>query len=167
MSSCSLVRVTYANMCFMKWSWNAKTLVTLGDWFGSTVVSMLVKSTCKRSRGAVATMGCKGALRKPPSYWRQHVQAIIDCLIWLAIPGHQKYSCSKKHSCSKDKVQSWPWCPGISMTPIQSSNPMCTFRTMKSNRSPFSPLGMACIGRGHSGESWNSDNSAIPFGPLC
>ena len=47
-------------------------------------------------------MGCKGALGKPPSYWRQYVQALIDCLTWLAIPGHQK------HSCSKDKVWSWP-----------------------------------------------------------
>ena len=55
--------------------------------------------------GVVATMGHKGALGEPPSYWRQHMQALIDCLIWLAIPGHQK------HSHSKDKVWSWPWCP--------------------------------------------------------
>ena len=65
-------------------------LATLGDWFGSNVVLILVKSTCKRSRGAVATVGHKGALGKPPTYWRQHVQALIVCLICLAIPGHQK-----------------------------------------------------------------------------
>ena len=39
-------------------------LVTLGDLFSSKVISMLVKSTCKRSRGVVATIGCKGALDK-------------------------------------------------------------------------------------------------------
>ena len=60
--------VTYANMCFMKWSWKTKMLVTLGDWFGSNMVSILVKSMCRRSRGAVATIGHKGALGKPPSY---------------------------------------------------------------------------------------------------
>ena len=43
-------------------------LVTLGDWLGSNMVSILVKSTCRRSRGAVATIGHKGALGKPPSY---------------------------------------------------------------------------------------------------
>ena len=80
-------------------------LAMLGDWFASNVVSMLVKSTCRGSRGAVAMMGCKGALGKQPSYCRQCLQAVIDCHIQLAIPGHQK------HSCSKDKVQSWPWCP--------------------------------------------------------
>ena len=56
-------------------------LVTLGDWFGSKVVSILVKSTCKRSRGAVATIGCKGALVKPPSCCKQHVQVLMDCHI--------------------------------------------------------------------------------------
>ena len=54
--------VTYASTCLVKWSWKTKTLVTLGDWFSSNVVSILVKSTCKRSRGVVATIGHKGAL---------------------------------------------------------------------------------------------------------
>ena len=62
--------VTYANTCFVKWSWNTKTLAILGDWFCSKAVSMLVKSTCRRSRGAVAMMGCKGAFCKPPSCCR-------------------------------------------------------------------------------------------------
>ena len=62
---CCLIGVTYANTCFMNWSWKTKTLVILGYWFGSNIVLMLVKSTC---RGAVVTMGHKGALGKPPSY---------------------------------------------------------------------------------------------------
>ena len=61
----------------MKWSWNTKMLVTLGDWFSSKVVSMLVKSTCMRSRGAVAMIGCRGPWTSYPhvvssmyrSYW--------------------------------------------------------------------------------------------------
>ena len=69
-------------------------LVTLGDWFSSNVVSILVKSTCRRSRGAVATQGHKGALGVPPSNWRQCLQVLITCLICLAIPGHQKHSCN-------------------------------------------------------------------------
>ena len=90
------------NACFMKWSWNTKTLATLGDWFGSKVVSVLVKSTCRRPRGAVAMMGCKGALGKLPSCCRQCVQVLMAYCIWLVISGHQKCSCSK------DKVQSQP-----------------------------------------------------------
>ena len=42
-------------------------LATLGNWFSSNVVSILVKSTCRRSRGAVATIGHKGALGVSPS----------------------------------------------------------------------------------------------------
>ena len=42
---------------FVKWSWNTKMLATLGNWFNSKVVSMLVKSACKRSRGPVAMIG--------------------------------------------------------------------------------------------------------------
>ena len=59
------------NTCFVKWSWSTKMLATLGDWFSSKVVSMLVKSTCKRSREAVATIGCTGALDKLPSCCKQ------------------------------------------------------------------------------------------------
>ena len=54
--------VTYAITCFMKWSWNTRMLVTLGSLFSSRVISMLVKSTCKRPIGVVATIRCRGAL---------------------------------------------------------------------------------------------------------
>ena len=111
--------VTYANTCFVKWSWNTKTLLTLGDWFGSKVASMLVKSTCRRSRGAVATMGCRGALGRLSSCCRHHVQFLIGCHIWLAIPGHQK------HSCSKDKVAVMVLMSCILVTTIESSDLMC------------------------------------------
>ena len=39
----------------------------------------------KRSKGAVATTGHQGALGVPPLHWRQHLQALITCLICLAI----------------------------------------------------------------------------------
>ena len=121
----------------MKWSWNTKTLATLGYWFGSKVVSMLVKSTCRRSRGAVAMMGGKGALDKPPSCCRQCVQVLMDCHIWLVIPGHQK------QSCNKDKVWSWPWCPASRWHPFRAAT-LCALGTMKSSKSSFSPLGIEC-----------------------
>ena len=107
--------VTYTNTCFVKWSWKTKTLAALGNWFSSNVVSILVKSTYRRSRGAVATIGHKGALGMPPSYWRQHVQALITCLIYLAIPSHQKCSCNK------DSVWSWPWCPASQWHPFKAA----------------------------------------------
>ena len=65
----------------MKWSWNTKTLVTLGDLFSSKVISMLVKSTCKKSRGVVAMIGFKGALDKLPSCCKQCAQVLMDCHI--------------------------------------------------------------------------------------
>ena len=80
-------------------------LATLGDWFGSKVVSLLVKSTCRRSRGAGAMIGCMGALGKLPSCCKKHVQVLMDCCIWLVIPSYQKCSCNK------DKVWSQPRCP--------------------------------------------------------
>ena len=75
---------------------------TLGSLLSSRVISMLVKSKCKRSIRAVATIGCSGALDKLPSCCKQSDQDLMACYIWLAIPGHQK------HSCNKDKVWSWP-----------------------------------------------------------
>ena len=80
-------------------------LATLGDWFSSNMVLLLVKSACRRCRGVVATIGHKGALGVLLSYWRQCFQALITCLISLAISGHQKCSCNK------DSVWSWPLCP--------------------------------------------------------
>ena len=127
--------VTYTNMCFVKWSWNTKMLVTLGDWFGSMVVSMLVKSTCKRSSRAVAMIGCRGALDKPPSCCKQCMQVLMDCHVWFVIPAHQM------HSCNKDKVWSWPWCPASLWHPFRAVT-WCAFGTMKSSKSSFSPLGM-------------------------
>ena len=62
--------VTYASTYLVKWSWKTKTLATGGDLSSSMVVSILVKSTCKRSSGAVATIGHKGAFGVLPSYWR-------------------------------------------------------------------------------------------------
>ena len=71
----------------------------------------------------------------PPSHWRQCVQALITCLICLAIASHQK------HSCNKDGVQSWPWCATSRWHPFKVAV-WCTFSTTKSNRPSFSPLGM-------------------------
>ena len=59
----------------------------------------------------MATIGHKGALGVQPSYWRQHLQALITCLICLATPGHQKCSCNR------ERVQSWPWCPASQWHP--------------------------------------------------
>ena len=120
-------------MCLVKWSWKTKTLATLGNWFSSNVVSILVKSTCRRSRGVVATIGHKRALGVPPSNWRQCLQALITYLICLAILGHQK------HSCNKDSVWSWSWCPASWWHPFKVAV-WCVFGTMKSNRSTFSPF---------------------------
>ena len=119
----------------LKWSWNTKMLATPGDWFSSKVVSMLVKSTCKRSRGAVAMIGCRGALDKAPSCCKQCVQVLMDCHTWLVIPGYQKCSYNR------DRVQSWPWCP-VSLWHLFRVVTQCAFGTMKSSRSSFSPLGV-------------------------
>ena len=114
-----------------------KTLVTLGDSFSSKVVSMLVKSTCKRSRGVVAMIGHRGALKKLPSCCKQCVQVLMDCHIWLVIPSHQK------HSCNRDSVWSQPWCPA-SLWHLFRVATWCAFWTTKSRRSLFSPLGIEC-----------------------
>ena len=55
------LEVTYTITCFMKWSWNTRMLATLGGLFMSIVVSIVIKSICKRSIGAVDTMGCRCA----------------------------------------------------------------------------------------------------------
>ena len=112
-------------------------LVTLDDWFSSMVVSMLVKSTCKRSRGVVAMIGCRGALDKLPLCCKQCTQVLMDYCIWLVIPSHQK------HSCNRDRVQSWPWYPISLWHPFRVVT-QCTFGTTKSRRSSFSPLGIEC-----------------------
>ena len=89
----------------MKWSWNTKMLTTLYGLSSSMVISILVKSTCKRSMGTVAMIGCRGTLGKLPSCHKQCVQDLRDCCICLTIPGHQK------HSLNKARVWSWSWWP--------------------------------------------------------
>ena len=74
----------------------------LGSLFGSMVISMLIKSTCKRSIGVVDPMRCKGTLDNLSSCCKQCVQDFRDFYFSPAIPGHQK------HSCNRDKVQSHP-----------------------------------------------------------
>ena len=74
-----LMGVTYANTCFAKWSWNSKMLVQGGLYAGEINMWEI--------QGAVATIGCRGAFDKPPSCCKQHMQVLMDCLIWLAIPG--------------------------------------------------------------------------------
>ena len=121
----------------MKWSWNTKTLVTLGDLFSSKVISMLVKSTYRRFRGVVAMIGCKGALDKLPLCCKQCAQVLMDCHIWLVIPNPHK------HSWGRDKVWSQPWCPASLWHPFRAAI-WCAFGTMKSRRSSFSPLDIGC-----------------------
>ena len=124
---------TYAIMCFMKWSWNTRMLATLGSQFSSMVISMLVKSMCKRSNGAVATIRCRGTLGKSPSCCRQHTQFCI----WLIIPGHQK------HSHSNDKVWSWPWWSASLWHPFKVAT-WWALGTTNSSKSSVFPLGIEC-----------------------
>ena len=131
------VGVAYAITCFMKWSWNTKTLATLGSLFSSRVVSMLVKSTCKRSIRAVATTRCRGTLDKLPSCCKQCAQDLIDCCISLVMPGHQKCYCNK------DRVQSHPWWPASWWHPFKAVT-QWALGTPKSRRSSVSPLGIEC-----------------------
>ena len=123
-------------MCFVKLSWNTRILVTLGILFSSMVISILVKSTCKRSSGAVATIGCRSALDRLPSCCKQWVQYLIDCCIWLDITGHQKCSLNK------DKVQSCPWWPASRWHLFKAAT-WWALGTMKS-RSLVLPLGIEC-----------------------
>ena len=139
------ILVSWLILVFLPFGWKTKMLATLGDWFGTNMISMLVKSTCRRSRGSVATMGHKGAFGEPPSYWRQHVQALIDCFIWLTIPGHQNilvvrigYSHSLGVLHLYDTHSKW-----------QSNVPLAPRRVVD----PHSPLWAWSIDRGHSGES--------------
>ena len=101
------------------------------------VISILVKSTCKRSSGAVATIGCRGALGKLSSCCKQCMQDLMDCCIWLIIPSHQK--CSH----SKDKVWSWPWWPASLWHPFRVVT-QWALGTTNIGRSLVSPLGIEC-----------------------
>ena len=129
--------VTYTITCFVNRSWNTRTLVTLGGLFGSMVILMLVKSTCKRSIGAVDTIRCRGALGRLPSCCKQHVQYFMDCYTWLVIPGHQN------HSSNSNRVYSCPWWPISQWHPFKVTT-QCALGTMKSRRSSVLPLGVEC-----------------------
>ena len=96
---------------------------------------MLMKSTCKRSIGAVATIGCRGTLDKLPSCCKHHMQDLIHCHIWVVIPGHQK--------CSHNRVGVWscPWLPTSPWHPFKMVT-WWALGTMKSRRSSVSPLGI-------------------------
>ena len=96
---------------------------------------MLVKSTCKRPIGAVATIRCRGTLDKSPSCCNQCMQDLIDCYIWLVIPGHQK--CSH----NKDRVWLHPWWPTSLWHPFKAVT-WWALETMKRRWSPVSPLGI-------------------------
>ena len=96
---------------------------------------MLVKSTCKRFNGMVATTGCRSTLDTLPSCCKQWAQDLIDCYIWLVKSGHQK------HSHNKDRVQSCPWWHASWWGPFKVVT-QWALGTMKSRRSSVSPLGI-------------------------
>ena len=83
-------------MCFIKWLQKTKTAHYVW-WDGLTliVISMLVKSTCNNSKGAVAMMGCIGALAPVPSWWMHHSQLLITFCNCMAMQGHQNKSFSR------------------------------------------------------------------------
>ena len=127
--------VAYAITCFVKWSWNTRILATLGSWFRSMVISMLVKSKCKWSNGTVATIRCRGALGKLPSCSKHCMQDLIDCCIWLVIPSHQKCSCNN------DKVWSWLCWPTSLWHQFRVAT-QWALGTMNSSRFLVLPLGV-------------------------
>ena len=127
--------LTYTIMCLVKWSWSTRTFANLVGLFGSMVISMLVKSMCKRSIGVVDTIGCRDASGKLLSCCRQCVQDSMDWCTWLVIPGHQK------HSHNKDRVWSHHWWPASQWHPFRVAT-WCALGTRKSRRSSVLPLGI-------------------------
>ena len=65
----------------MKWSWNTRMLTTLGSLFGFIVISILEKSTCKRSIGVVDTIRCRGTLDK-----LLHAASNVCRTLWISAP---------------------------------------------------------------------------------
>ena len=122
-------------MCLVKWSWNTRMFGTLGGLFSYMVISMLVKSVCKRSTGVVDTVGCRGTLGKLSSCCKQCMKDCMDFCTWFIIPGHQK------HSCNKDRVWSCPWWPASQWHPFRVTT-QCALGTTKSRRSSVLPLGI-------------------------
>ena len=76
-------------------------------------------------------------LGKLPSCCKHHTQDLMDCCIWLTIPGHQK------HYHNKDKVWSWPWWPTSLWQPFKVVT-WWALGTTKSRRSSFLSLGIEC-----------------------
>ena len=149
--------VTYASTCLVKWSWKTKTLAIHCGLSNSIIVSILVKSTCRRSRGAVATMGHKGALGVLPSYWRQHLQPLITCLICLAIPGPQKHSCNRErygHSLG-----------ALHLNDIHLGQQFDAPWVLQIITVPHSLLLGWSRNRGYLGGMWSSGGSSTPSGP--
>ena len=91
---------TWAMMYFIKWSQKTSTFDV---WCSSIVISMLVKSMCSSSKGAVAMIGCIGALAQVLSCWMHCSHLLITLCICVAMLGHQNWSCSRYIYC-------WPWC---------------------------------------------------------
>ena len=107
--------VMYAIMCFIKWLQKTKMFTLFGGWSTSIIVSILVKSMCSNSKGAVTMMGHIGALAWVPSCWMYCLQLLITFCIWESIPAHQNRSCSRYSVCS------WPWCPASQWHPFMAA----------------------------------------------
>ena len=105
----------HQEVCNLRWS------------ISCMVILMLVRSTCKRSIGAVDMIGCKGTLGRLPSCCKQCMQDFMGCCTWLVIPGHQK-------CCALDDQY-------FSGTHSRVTT-QCALGTTKSRRSSVSPLGV-------------------------
>ena len=97
--------VIYAIMGFVKWSWNTRTLVTLRQ--SIQLQGFLYASESLHARGPLEQwpqLGVEALWTSCPHVAScTHVQDLMDCCIWLAMPGHQKCSCNKdRYSCDLD-----------------------------------------------------------------
>ena len=127
--------VMYAITCFTKWSQKTKRFPMFRGWSNFITVSILVKSMGSNSKGAVAIMGCIGALAWVPSCWMHCLQLLIAFCICAAIPGYQNWSCSKYSICC------WPRCPAFWWHPFKAAT-QCAMGTMNHITSSNLPLGM-------------------------
>ena len=88
-----------------------------------------------------------------------HAQDLMDCCIWLAMPGHQK------HSCNKDRVWSHPWWPASLWHPFKVVT-WWALGTMKSRKILSLTFGHWVQVQGSLDELWNSANSVRSAGLL-
>ena len=109
-----------------------------GGWSNSIVVSILVKSMCSDSKGAVTMMGCTGALVQVSSCWKHHSQLLIAFCICTAILGYQNWSCSKY------RVFCWPWCPASQWHPFMADT-QWAMGTTNHKTSSNSPVSVAMV----------------------